>query len=135
MTKAYKSEEYGLDDPEVLRQATELSPELFAALAIAKKVEPAAFPLKTDKAIEGALAAAANEGSDFRVPGVVITPTAARDHFPNEFLPVVNRADLVRKIYLAIVINHTASARREIAKVDRSTLRDRISHPMPKELE
>lgn len=127
-------ENFGLDDEEMLREAKELAPELFAALEIAKSVPVSDFPLESDEHIERVLGAVANEGGNFKVPGVIITPKAARDYFPNEFLPVTDRGDLVRKIYLAIVINHSEHAKRQVAKLERTGLQERISHPLPTEL-
>ncbi|MEP7122167.1 MAG: hypothetical protein ABJE95_14705 [Byssovorax sp.] len=135
MTKRPKLEAFGLDDPEVLEQATHLAPELFAALAIARSLDSATFPITSDDGIEKALAAAANSGDRFATPGVTITPKKARDSFPNEFLPVRNRVDFVKKVYLAIVIDHKAAAQREIDQLDKAQMKLRASHPIPKEFE
>lgn len=125
--------DYGLTDPAILEAATQMAPELFAALHIAHTLDSSHYPLKSDTAIEKALEAVANDGKQFTVPGVQISSKAARDHFPNEFLPIDDRFDLLRKVYLAILINHRESALRTWAKIKDGSYAPAASHPMPTE--
>lgn len=125
--------DYGLTDPDVLEIAVQMAPELFAALHIAHSLDSSHFPIQSDAAIEKALEAVANDGKQFALPGVQISGKAARDHFPDEFLPVTDRFDLLRKVYLAIIINHRESALDTWAKVQNGSLKLNASHPLPTE--
>ena len=125
---------YGLDDPVILGQAVERAPQVFAALWIAKTLPGDRYPLETDEAIEAAMDAIVTDGDRFLFPGVTISRSDARDLFPHEFLPVIDAADLVRKVSLAIIISHQAERTRVLARIADGTLQPKASHPLPEEI-
>jgi hypothetical protein len=112
-------ENYQLADSKTLAVAQQLAPELFAALEIAARVDSEAYPLTSDSEIEGALLQVANTEDRYEVPGISISAQDAKDRFPNEFLPVTDRLDLLKKVYMAIIRNHEAFARERIAQAKR----------------
>jgi|SRR3954464_12723251 len=119
--------DYDLEDPEVLRVAVELAPELFAALEISRRVTT--FPISSDDEIEQALLEVADDQERYEGSGVSIGREEARDRFPNEFLPVADRFDLLRKVYMAIIIAHESEARRRIGLAKRGEYEVQASHP------
>ena len=124
---------YGLEDARVLEVATQIAPELFAALEIAERLEDERFPLESDADIEAIIAEAAGEGGAYDSPGIRITPSVARDRFPDGFLPVTDRFDLIRKAYMAIVIAHESESRERI-EAARAAGGVEASHPFDLEL-
>ncbi|MGY1684996.1 hypothetical protein ACI8AK_05340 [Geodermatophilus sp. SYSU D00867] len=122
-------ENYRLADPEVLAVARQLAPELFAALEIAAGLDAAAYPLTADTEIERALLQVANSAGRYETPGIQISAEDARDRFPNEFLPVTDHLDLLKKVYMAIVRAHETAARERIAQLKRGEYEIRPSHP------
>jgi hypothetical protein len=124
---------YGLDDPEILQEATQLAPELFSALLLAKRIGDR-LPITSDTDIEALLGVAAEADGDFVFPGVHIRKLEARDRFPNEFLPVTDRRDLVRKAYLAITIEHQRREHSQREKIHTGKVRLTASHPLPERI-
>ena len=124
---------YGLDDRDVLEVATQLAPELFAALAIAEKLEDKRFPLESVKHLEEVLAATAGDGETFESPGVRISRRDPTDRFPKGFLPVTGRLDLIRKVYMAIVIAHESESRERLRDA-RAKGSVQASHPIDLEV-
>ena len=105
---------YDLHDPDVLRVASELSPDLFVALRIAAKLKDRAYPIETDNDLEAALAIVAGKSGVFEGMNIRIAPGDPKDRFPNEFLPIVDRFDLIRKLYMAIIIAHQSDSQPRI---------------------
>jgi hypothetical protein len=120
--------QYKLADSRVLAVAVELSPELFAALAISAKLPDSAFPLASPADLKNALSRIADNEGVFDSPGVRIIPDDC-DRFPNDFLPVIDRLDLIRKVYMSIIIAHEAESRRLINSVRREGAKSTASHP------
>ncbi len=60
---------------------------------------------------------------------MTITASDVKDGFPEGFLPVNDKLDLIRKIYLAIIIAHRerSSADLQAARADKNF---RTSHPL-----
>lgn len=125
-------EDYGLNDENVLKQAAQMAPELFAALVISKNISPSTYPITSDREIEGALSSLL-EGKDSRLefPGVRISPEGAKENFPNDFLPVIDALDLFKKVYLAILIHHEEQARKDREALNLSLSQLKASHPLP----
>ena len=132
--KALTLDDYGLTDPAILEEATRMAPELFMALALARGLDASHYPLTSDIAIERALQSVANDGDQFVLGGARVTSKAAKDRFPNEFLPVVDRFDLLRKAYIAVIISHRESSRRAWEKVQSGSEVLKASHPVPTEV-
>ena len=133
-SKRYELSDYGLTDPAVLEAATQMAPALFTALRLAHALDQSHYPIKSDHAIESALASLAADGKQFTHAGMQITTKAAKDRFPNELLPIVDKLDLVRKVYQAILISHRESSRLRSQRVaDGSELLE-ASHPLPTEV-
>ena len=129
----YEIESFGLSDPDVLGVAMQLSPELFAGLAIAHRLDDARFPLTRDADLEAVIREVGDEEGTYAVPGVQIQPVDAKDRFPSEFLPVVDRLDLIRKVYMAIVIAHQSESRARLDEL-RSEGKVQASHPFDLEV-
>lgn len=123
-------EHYGLQDPEVLAVAIELAPALFAALNISSRLRKLSYPLASDKDIEDALREAANTEERYEAPGVSIGASDSSERFPDGFLPVNDRLDLLRKTYMAIVIAHETEAKTNIEAARRGDLKVNASHPI-----
>ena len=133
-TERWSLEDFGLDDPEVLETATRMAPPLFAALRIARVLGDDAYPIESRDAIEPAFAAVANEGDHFLLSGLQITAEAAREQFPEDFLPITDRHDLVQKVHMAIVIAHEAASREAWQLVRSGEMELEASHPIPEEV-
>lgn len=120
---------YGLSDDKVLQVAVELAPALFGALRVANSLEASHFPLASDRDLLSALRAVANKRGTFETDAVTITASDVKDGFPEGFLPVNDKLDLIRKIYLAIIIAHRerSSADLQAARADKNF---RSSHPL-----
>jgi hypothetical protein len=127
-------EDYGLTDPIVLEAAVRMAPALFIALHIAHRLDSSHFPIESDAAIERALDSIANDGDQFSLGGAKITRQGAKDRFPNEFLPIVDRRDLLDKVYIAIIASHRQSSREEWEKIQSGKKTLKASHPVPKEV-
>jgi hypothetical protein len=123
-------ESYGLQDSKVLEAAIELAPALFAALAISNSLQESSYPLTSDAEIEQALREVATAEDRYESPGVSISARDSREMFPNEFLPVTDRLDLLRKVYMAIVIAHETAARSQVEAAKRGELQVESSHPL-----
>jgi len=130
MAERVTVEEYGLDDPDVLNEAAQLVPGLFAALAISKRA-PAAFPISSVEELAKVLGAIANADDAFTWYGVRITPSDLRERFPTEFLPISDRRDLLIKAYMAILAAHQESARDQLRALRSGQVDLTASHPMP----
>lgn len=124
---------YGLEDPELLEAAAKLAPALFSALKIAQELEPDHFPIRSDEELERALAAVANDGDQFSHSGLVITK-AGVNRFPDEFLPIANKLDLVEKVYLAIIISHRAQSQQELERIRNQGIDIESSHPFQRDI-
>jgi hypothetical protein len=121
--------DFGLEDPEVIEVASQLAPELFAALVIAGRLGSSTFPLTGNADLERALRAAVDEDV-FDAPGVKITTADVHERFPSDFLPVEDKLDLIRKVYMSIVIAHTTAAHAKLHAVRRGEERIECSHPL-----
>ena len=132
---AFTAADYGLTDPEILLATTRMVPTLFLALRIAHTLAPSHFPLESATALEHALASVADDGDDqITVAGLKITRKAARERFPTELLPIVDKHDLLRKIYLAVLIRHKEAARHDWTNAHATPDTLKASHPLPKEV-
>jgi hypothetical protein len=120
-----------LNDPELRDQAIDLAPTVFAALRIAAGIEANRFPLSTAKDLDAVLRTVVGNEERFRSRGVAFSREEALEHFPDEFFPVTDRVDLLKKAHLAIVIAHTASERRTFEESRVSPGDFKVSHPMP----
>jgi hypothetical protein len=110
-------------------------PTLFMALRVVHKMDSSHFPLESAAAVERALVSVANDGEDqITVAGLKITKKAAKERFPAELLPIVDKHDLLRKVYLAVLIRHQEAARQEWAKAQAAPGALKASHPLPKEV-
>lgn len=124
--------DFGLEDPEVLQAATRMAPALFMALHIAHTLDSSHYPITSDAAIEKALQSVANDGDQFTLAGAKITSRGAKDRFPNELLPIVNRRDLLEKVYIAVIASHRRASQEEWDKVQNGSKKLVASHPIPK---
>ncbi len=129
-TKRASASELGLDDPEVLSVATELAPELFAALTLASRIPEDSYPITSKAAVAKTFAEVKKGARRLDLPGVSIAANDTRERFPKEFLPIEDRLDLVRKTYMAIVIAHADDARRNLEAATRGDLDVPSSHPL-----
>lgn len=123
--KKLEISDFGLMDVAVLETALHLSPTLFGALRVAHRLDASHFPIETDAAIERVLTALASDGTQHLV---------GKTQFPGEFLPIVDKLDLLRKVFVAITIAHQASSRREWEKVRSGASVLAASHPLPAEV-
>lgn len=124
--------DFGLEDPSVLETAVRLAPPLFGALRLATQLSDASYPLDSMDKIKLAFASVADNGR-YEQPGFLITGTGLDNGFVSELLPVTDRIDLIRKIFLALNIGHTkimqASLQRALARRPLHA-----SHPLPEVL-
>ncbi len=127
-------DEYALHDKAILKLAIELAPELFAALSIAKHVKASAFPLKSESELENILIHAGDEHGVFEIPNVRITKADCKNQFPKKFLPIVDRFDLIRKIYMAIIIAHQEKSRENLKAIKQGKRQLGASHPFDLEV-
>jgi hypothetical protein len=116
--------DFGLTDASMLEAATRLSPALFRALHAAHTLDTSHFPIETAAAIGQALATVAKGDPPFLVGST---------RFPDELLPVIDKLDLLRKLFLALMIDHRASSQREWARAQSGALVLAASHPLPME--
>lgn len=121
--------EYNLQDERILKIAIELAPELFSALSIANHLEDSVFPIKSGSELENILTIAGDENGVFEIPNVRITKADSKQHFPKEFLPIADRFDLIRKIYMAIIIAHQEKSRRFLNLLKSGKRKIEASHP------
>ena len=56
------------------------------------------------------------------------------NRFPDEFLPIQDKLDLLRKVYLAIIISHREASKRAWAKANDGSTTLLASHPIPTEV-
>jgi hypothetical protein len=90
------------------------------------------YPITNDADIEAAIAALQPDKAEVALPGVTITP---RDRFPNEFLPIEDPPDLLRKVYMAIIIDHEVRANQNRRDFVTSWHQFQASHPFSAEVE
>ena len=133
-TNPLKADDYGLTDPAILEVALRVAPILFMALRIAHTLDNSHYPIDSSQKIEKALHTIMGDGDEFALAGHRITKNAAKHQFPNEFLPIVDKYDLIRKVYLAIVISHQNSARSEWEAIKTGKKKIDASHPTPTEV-
>ena len=124
---------YGLGDPDLLQEAMTLAPELFAALRLANRLGPERYPITSDDNLEDLLTSVANDGSNFVSRGIIIARDDT-DRFPDGFLPITDSRDLVRKVYMAIIIDHQAKGEAQLANIRNGTIQLDVSHPLPEGL-
>jgi hypothetical protein len=117
--------DFGLADVAVLETAMHLSPILFGALRVAHRLDASHFRIETDAAIERVLTALASDGTQHLI---------GKRPLPGEFLPIVDKLDLLRKVFIAITIAQQASSRREWERVQSGALVLAASHPLPVEV-
>jgi len=122
-------ESYGLQDPKVLEVAVELAPALFAALDISNKLPESSYPLTAGPELERAFREIATDEDLYESPGVSITKDDVTKQFPSELLPIVDRTDLLRKVYMVIIIARNTAANKAIDAAKRGKLRIEASHP------
>ena len=81
-----------------------MAPVLFIALRVVHILDGAHYPISSRVGIENALQAIANDPDQpdqFSHVGIKITSKGAKHYFLDEFLPVVDSVDLLRKLYQA----------------------------------
>lgn len=121
---------YGLDDAETLHQAIEMAPELFTALLIARQVPGDRYPIHDKGRLRSELEKlVGTKGMPFRHSTIAFSEAEAEALFPDEFYPVEDRQDLVRKVFMAIVRAHTSDARKNLEAAKSGALNAKPSHP------
>lgn len=123
--------DFGLDDPSMLETAIRLGGHLFGVLKFVAGADWS-YPVETVTALAGAVSGSLLEGR-FEGPGVGFDAETALREFPDEFLPITDRQDLARKMYLVVAAAHHRSSEefraRHQGKGDLGS-----SHPLPEVL-
>lgn len=123
---------YGLDDPDMLLQATRVAPELFVALRLCKLWGDAHFPVSTCEELENMICSIATDGEEtFSDCGISVPSAAVRTRFPPAFFPIRDRCDLLQKAYMSLVISHSEAAREGWEQVKRGEATMSDDHPHP----
>jgi hypothetical protein len=126
---AYAASNFGLNDPEVLRTATEIDPELFAALRIAASSSHD-YPIAGADDLVQAIFGSSTQKGRFKSTGVTFEEQDVRERFPEHSFPIVNRVDFVRKAYMAMVLAHQMDSAERLTAAKADGLPVEPSHPL-----
>jgi hypothetical protein len=119
---------FGLSRREILDEATSVASDLFAVLAVCAETS-LDYPMEEEADLVSSL-----ENLDTGVlfpDGTVVEVADALEHLPAEFLPVVSQADLVRKLYMALVISRQRAASEAWGEIEEGRYEMTAGHPLP----
>jgi len=114
--------DYGLDDSDILTEATELFPDLFTALSLIRNAATD-YPLRTKDELRRVLMQSATDEN------TSVAATRSIESLPGDFLPVESKRDLLRKVYIAMAIADRSAAEEVLERLRSGEIV--ASHPMP----